>query len=68
VSVTNPDRWTCPACARTVVVYAGDEDTRVAIAAMQTRHAQAHREAAQVLARLGMANPLRPARRKGRAA
>jgi hypothetical protein len=64
MSVTDPAKWTCPSCHRTVCVYASEPDQRCAIAAMQKRHAAAHKEVAMVLARLGLPNPLRPPRRQ----
>lgn len=61
------DRWTCPTCSRSVVIDGSDEDTAAAIAAVQTRHYKAHRDAAIVDAKLRKTDVRNPAPRWGQA-
>lgn len=63
--ICSSDRWTCPTCHRTVVVDATDADTRCALAACQRRHAEGHRRATDVIARLGLPEPRHPGRNAG---
>ncbi|NUS58634.1 MAG: hypothetical protein HOV66_27855 [Streptomycetaceae bacterium] len=58
------DRWTCPSCGRSVVIIGSQADVRCAIEACQRRHADGHRRAAEVLARLPLPELPRP--RRGR--
>jgi hypothetical protein len=64
---TSLDRWTCPQCSRSVVIDGSDHDTAAAIAAVQTRHYKAHRDAAIVDARLRKTDVRKPAPRWGQA-
>lgn len=59
------DRWTCPKCARTVVVDGSSADVLEALCAVQKRHGKAHREAAVLSARLRNTDPDNPAPRWG---
>jgi hypothetical protein len=67
---TDPEKWTCPhpdCHERTVTVIGSGHDTAAAIAAVQTRHYKAHREAAIVDARLRKTDVRKPAPRWGQA-
>lgn len=46
------ERWSCPHCHATVVVTGSQQDVRACIRAAQERHANAHRAAARLAARL----------------
>ena len=65
----SPDRWTCPhlGCQKTVVIDGSEEDTAAAIAAIQTRHYKAHRDAAVLSAKLRKTDVRNPAPRWGAA-
>jgi hypothetical protein len=52
------DRWTCPSCARTVVIHGSAADVRCCIAAAQRRHAKGHAAGQEVLRRLGLPDPI----------
>ena len=66
---TDPEKWTCPypTCGRTITVIGSDEDAAAAIAAIQTRHYKAHRDAAVLSAKLRKTDVRNPAPRWGRA-
>lgn len=43
MSVVSQDRWTCPRCGRSVVVYGSAADVACCLSAAQTRHGREHR-------------------------
>lgn len=62
MSVCDPAKWSCPICNGGITVYGSQPDQRCSIRACQLRHAQVHREAADLLKRLGMSETHPPRR------
>ena len=60
------DRWTCPRCSRTVVVYGSLAAIRCCLTAERDRHATAHREADLMKARLRKTDVDNPAKQYGK--
>lgn len=65
------DRWTCPACGRTVLVIASPGDTRFLLEQAREHHRKGHAAGEEMLRHLGLPDPVphQPTtlrRRKGR--
>lgn len=60
-------RWTCPSCSRTVVIYASETDAHCCVVACQERHAKAHAAADAVFGPLPQAKPRKQTKRKAAA-